>query len=515
MGGGLLQLAAYGAQDVYLTGNPQITFWKVVYRRYTNFAMESIEQNFDSDMAFGKTKLVCTLSRSGDLVHKIWLQVNLGDPNVNENGAPRGTKTETYDHAVQNSDGVNITLTPQSGTLTGTYLTRTGTGNSWLWSGEANNTIYQVAPAPEASKTRLTYSGTSDGVDYFSSTSTSVVYIDGQETYYWAKNIGFLLIQSIDIEIGGIKIDKHYGEWMHLMWKYTLPHGKTELAGPELLGEESYLDSGNNTLFIPLQFWFCRNPGLAIPIIALQYHEIKLNLEVRALNQLVVKSGDVDATSGEARTYETISNYTGKPTISGNFWVDYIYLDPDERRRFAQISHEYLIEQVQSIGTKAADIIPLSNQGTHTQKLVFNHPVKELIWTLSEKVDQTESFDEFFSYGYSDAGENGSPIYLKTARLTLNGNDRIKERHEKYYRIVQPFQHHTRYPTGVNNVFFYSFALKPEEHLPSGTCNFSRIDNAELKISYSTTTDLILKVHAWNYNVLKISSGMAGLAFTN
>lgn len=442
MGGGLLQLAAYGAQDVYLTGNPQITFWKVVYRRYTNFAMESIEQNFDSDIAFGKTKLVCTLSRSGDLVHKIWLQINLGDPNVDENGVAK-----------------QYTQTTDSG--------------------------------------------------------------DQDICYKWAKNIGFLIVQSIDIEIGGIKIDKHYGEWLHLMWKYTLPHGKTELTGPELLGEESYLDSDplnnvTNTLFIPLQFWFCRNPGMAIPIIALQYHEIKLNLEVRALNQLVVKEDPEQAGSdGVARTYTTVHDYKGKPSISGNFWVDYIYLDADERRRFAQISHEYLIEQVQSIGTKAADIIPLSTLGYHTQKIVFNHPVKELIWTLSERVDQTETFDEFFSYGYSDAGENGSPIYLKTAKLTLNGNDRIKDRHEKYFRIVQPFQHHTRYPTGVNNVFFYSFALKPEEHQPSGTCNFSRIDNAELKISYSTQTDLILKVHAWNYNVLKISAGMAGLAFTN
>ena len=391
MGGGILQLAAYGAQDVYLTGDPQITFWKVVYRRYTNFAMESIEQQFDSDIDFGKSKLVCTLAKSGDLIHKIWLQVTINRS------------------------------------------------------------------------------------------------VDDDDEHEWIDWLGFLLVKSVEIEIGGTKIDKHYGEWLHFMWNYTLSGDKTEEAKTDLIQGEA----GNDeiTLFIPLQFWFCRNAGLAIPILALQYHDIKLNLELREKSEL------------ETNGY-TLNN------ITGNFWVDYVYLDTDERRRFAQISHEYLIEQVQSINVQSSSIMnSTSTQSNHTQKLILNHPVKEIIWTLSKETETTNDFDQFFNYG-------GSTSYMKSARITLNGNDRIRDRNEKYFRLVQPFQHHTSC-ANQGNTFMYSFALKPEEHQPSGTCNFSRIENAELKLEYESTSTLVLKVYAWSYNVLRITAGMAGLAFAN
>ena len=368
MGGGLMQLVAYGAQDIYLTGNPQITFFKVVYRRHTNFAVESIEQTFNGSAEQGK-KFSCTISRNGDLLHRVYLEVEL------------------------------------SGDLTATLDTK----------------------------------------------------------------YGFDLIEYVELEIGGQCIDKHYGEWM-AVW-VSLTHASD---GISLL--DSMMPSpgtSGSTNYVPLQFWFCRNPGLALPLIALQYHEVKINVQFN-------------------------SSAPGKLNNIGNCCVfcDYIFLDTDERRRFAQVSHEYLIEQVQFSNTQAVK----GGQASQTE-LRFNHPVKELVWLVDSGSDYEEVSD---------------------ALLQLNGHDRFKKRAGSYFNTVQRYQHHTGAGTVsrpkllADNVHVYSFALKPEEHQPSGTCNFSRIDNAVLNLTHASGyTDANLNVYAVNYNVLRIMSGMGGLAYSN
>ena len=360
MGGGLMQLVAYGAQDIYLTGNPQITFFKVVYRRHTNFAVEAIEQTFNGSAELGK-KFSCTISRNGDLLHRVYLEVDLL---------------------------------------------------------EAAN-------------------GVSDAH-------------------------GFSLIDYVELEIGGQCIDKHYGEWMNL-W-VSLTHGSDALAMLEQMTPTNANGTAKN--YIPLQFWFCRNPGLALPLIALQYHEVKINIQF------------VSGTNN-------ISNCC--------VFCDYIFLDTDERRRFAQVSHEYLIEQVQFSNSQSVT----ANQSSQTE-LRFNHPVKELVWTVTDSNDQKEVDD---------------------ALLQLNGHDRFKKRMGSYFTTVQRYEHHTGSDlvacslSTTNKIHTYSFALKPEEHQPSGTCNFSRIDNAVLSLSHSS--DGTLNVYAVNYNVLRIMSGMGGLAYSN
>ncbi len=350
MGGGLLQLVAYGAQDVYLTGNPQITFFKVVYRRHTNFSIESIQQTFNGSPSSGK-RVTCQISRNGDLVHKLYV----------------------------------------------------------VFSGGA---------------------ATQDARD---------------------------LLKKVEVEIGGQLIDRQYGEWMKIWNELTLPAGKTAgytkmVGGTGASGER----------YVPLEFWFCRNIGLALPLIALQYHEVKINIEF-------------DTVAGDAFTDATL-------------WADYIFLDTDERRRFAQLSHEYLIEQVQFTGDETT-----SASGASI-KLSFNHPVKELIWK---------------GKGGSNEGECG------TAKLMLNGNDRFAERNQKYFTHVQPYQHHTNIPTTNKSINVYSFALKPEEHQPSGTLNMSRIDTAQLKLGGATDGATSVAVYAHSYNVLRILSGMGGLAYSN
>ena len=511
MGGGLMQLVAYGAQDIYLTGNPQITFFKVVYRRHTNFSMESIEQTFNGTADFGR-KVVCTVSRNGDLIHRVYLQVTL--PGV-----------------------------------------RSVAG------------------------------------DYFR----------------WVNWVGHALVKNVEVEIGGQRIDKHYGDWLHIWNELTQTCGKQDgyanmvgnvdrlyrpvgaVKGLGGKGTSSIRQAGEAegempevVLYIPLQFWFCRNPGLALPLIALQYHEVRINIEFRSLAECCgVKIGGTipSAALGGASLY-----------------VDYIYLDTDERRRFAQVSHEYLIEQLQFTGDES---VTSSNQKI---KLNFNHPCKELIWVTqldgsvntsstqpkagtsdihgkalvngaqwfnyTDRVDSTPyaqndalvlndildgvintspqtigevntAYEQTFGLspdgannvgGSSDSSGLGQGLLSTNnkaydqgenptvnAKLQLNGHDRFSQRHGRYFNLVQPYQHHERVPaTGIN---VYSFGLKPEEHQPSGTCNMSRIDNATLHLTLSPNiasgTPAKVRVYATNYNVLRIMSGMGGLAYSN
>jgi hypothetical protein len=382
MGGGLMQLVAYGAQDIYLTGNPQITFFKVVYRRHTNFAMESIEQTFNGTADFGK-KVQATISRNGDLINGMWLQMKV----------TVGTSVADY-------------------------------------------------------------------------------------------GFGHAVIKTAEIEIGGQLIDRHYGEWMNIWTELTVPEGKRALFDKMVgnVSDGTGLTVATHYLDVPLQFWFCRNPGLALPLIALQYHEVKLNLELRTETELDITNNDSVITLDECQ-----------------LWVDYVYLDTDERRRFAQISHEYLIEQVQFTGAES-----ISATTNARYDLNFNHPVKELFWVHRAANAMVLNF--------APGARMGS------AKLQLNGHDRFAERRVEYFTNVQQYKYHTHGARTAANQYIncYSFALQPEEHQPSGTCNFSRIDNAilTLKATSNMTAGEIL-IFAVNYNVLRIMSGMGGLAYSN
>ena len=467
MGGGLMQLVAYGAQDIYLTGNPQITFFKVVYRRHTNFSMEAIEQTFNGSADFGK-RVTCTVSRNGDLMHRVYLQVTV--------------------------------------------------------------------PAVTAA--------------------------DSNSSFRWVNWLGHVLIKNVEVEIGGQRIDKHYGDWMHIWNELTQTAGH-KVGYANMVGNvprlTQFTPDGGSTpevdLYIPLEFWFCRNPGLSLPLIALQYHEVKINLEFRSASECYAGS------PSETPSLEAASLY-----------VDYIYLDTDERRRFAQVSHEYLIEQLQFTGDESVSSV------SNKIKLNFNHPCKELVWVVQkdDHVDSSKMTNGKQWFNYTDAVDStwktGTPVdpfggglvnynlqlsnlndstidtagdstlsfensdgvttgtYLAmsevdngfnpvlSAKLQLNGHDRFSERLGRYFNLVQPYQHHTNVPaTGIN---VYSFGLKPEEHQPSGTCNMSRIDNATLQLTLtaatvSGTSDAKVRVYATNYNVLRIMSGMGGLAYSN
>jgi hypothetical protein len=430
-----MQLVAYGAQDIYLTGNPQITFFKVVYRRHTNFSMESIEQTFNGTPS-RCGRVSCTISRNGDLVHKMHLRFSA-----------------SADTCVCSADGV------------------------------VEKCLSSCSPIPLLDESSLEKQTAGDA-------SGSVNAND--------------LIKSVEVEIGGQRIDKHYGDWLNIWAQLSTPASKN--AG---LNHMLNLTQGKFS-YVPLRFWFNRNPGLALPLIALQYHEVKLNIEfTSALDIAGVCGGLCEKTPSTDRVNMGATK----------LFVDYIYLDTDERRRFAQVSHEYLIEQLQFTGSKAIGVETSVNE-----RLNFNHPVKELVWrasgtvTTTTPMGQTASGVEGDLAGVGDTltGENCGYAQWSDITLQLNGHERFTPRHSEYFRLVQPYEHHTAVPVS-SGIHVYSFALKPEEHQPSGTCNFSRIDNAVLKCNggHPLGTNGVLNVYAVNYNVLRIMSGMGGLAYSN
>jgi hypothetical protein len=540
MGGGLLQLVAYGAQDAYITGNPHITFWKVLYKRHTNFAIEAMRVNFTGAPAYGQ-RLVAVVNRNADLVWKTYVEVSLPD---------------------------------------------------------------MTSPAVDP------------------------VWTSGAQ-----RRIGYLLLKKIEVEIGGQIIDTHYGEWLYLWETLTADYDTSvkldSMVGGELGGTSTAALACRgrpNVLYVPLQFWFNRNPGLALPLIALQYHEVRFNITLGDSTDLVA-STNFSNLNGAASALPAPRDMA--------LYLDYIYLDVDERRRFAQESHEYLIDQIQYTGQQTI------TTSSARIDLTLNHPVKELVWVFQDARKTDCGSDLTISTGYTQPFSYNDIV--NRCRIQLNGQDRFDERFGDYFWKVQPYQHHTggafwptknaqsianalsvsgsptaltgsftlddatsvthtfaltsgtispgmvlngvaasdlvitavtwatattgtittasfnstasaytsSYPTALtyrpadtepatstgtlttlaqtfqtaNPINVYSFAISPEEHQPSGTCNFSRIDNATLVFDSvasgvagtfpSKNYPYNFRIYAVNYNIFRIMSGMGGLAYSN
>ena len=484
MGGGLLQLVAYGAQDAYISGNPQITFWKGLFKRHTNFAMEPFRINLSGQQAWG-TKQSAVISRHADLMYSTYLEVQM-------------------------------------------HRTASDKTTTQLWNDDQGF-------------------------------------------------LGFNLFNYVELEIGGQMIDRMYGEWLVIWNLLTSDSNSLEKlrnmssttnyvsVTTDSLGNADYVgvfptkygcttgfnrESSHNILYIPLSFFYTRNPGAALPLIALQYHEVKINILWNPANLV---TGD----------YINPVQKNPRPISSAAIYVDYIYLDVEERRRMAQESHEYLIEQVQYNQDKGL------SASTNKVDLTFNHPVKELVWVVQPSnyincklpvydglggptswnpltnpparpmtsANGTQDVTLGTCYS-SNVYSGGTATGVGHGRLTpftydaagvlsqtiqINGQDRLAKRQGDYFSKVQPYQHHTGSTIYSPGIYMYSFALKPEEHQPSGTCNFSRVDAATIVLDFvgevviDETRDATwdIRVYAVNYNILRIMSGMAGLAYSN
>jgi hypothetical protein len=432
MTGGLLQLAAYGAQDIYLTGNPQITYFIGVYKRYTNFSIEAIPQYFVGNTNFGQ-KVFCKIDRIGDLVHQMFLRLDL--PDIAE-----------YNYLDENGNLVE---------------------------------------------------------------------------FFWINSVGHAIIKINEIEIGGTVIDRQYGLWMEIWTDLIIPVDKRPGFYQMIGKSESPVNLTNNRsldLYIPLHFWFCRNIGLALPLVALQSHEVRINITFRKYEELIISStGNLLPTNKPA------------PSIVQTFLdVDYIFLEDPERKRFAHNTHQYLIDQIQVQALSLSTTPPpnSSYQGVkpninieHNVVLDFNHPVKEILWVLQNSTVLSmypyggNEWFNFSTQSYKNGEVNGKDT-ITNGKFILEGQDLTNIKPAKYFRLVVPYQRHTCIPN--NFIYTYSFSLKPEEFQPSGTCNFSRIDNQVLYLQVSAElVDPIITIFAINYNVLNIASGMAGIEYSS
>ena len=486
MGGGLIQLVSVGFEDLYLTNDPQVTFFKIVYKRHTNFSQELIPQLYNSIPDFGK-RVTCRLSKNGDLINRMYIYLEL--PNI----------PVFYD---------NTTDTP--------------------------NQIKKLA---------------------------------------WIKKIGYGIIKSVELEIGGQLIDKHYGDWFNIWEELTETCQRDTLN--KLIGNvpDVYnFTNGKDTykLFIPLKFWFCRNIGLSLPIIALYFNDIKIHVEFNELSKLIRKSAtnyiEIDDNSvlfneGDLIT-QTIDNvittniysyydfinkrlyyikykdsfvsgyniynsdgYYATPKtnateaifnitipnlsiVRSNLLINYIYLDNDERKRFVKSNHEYLIDFIQFEGEKTI-------YNNHIKlKLGYNHPCKELIWVSQYVNIKNGNLNDLFNY--TNSIENGESL-IKRTKILLNGQVRVTDKNFFFYNYLQPIKTHTNSPS--NGINIYPFCINPEDSQPSGSCNFSKMDDIVLEFSVSKDVDYnhpaIVRVYNNAYNVFRIIDGLSGLAFSN
>ena len=474
-GGALMQLVAFGAQDVYLTGQPKVTYFQTAYKRHTNFAMETVQQTVQGAGGNGGLFSV-TLSRSGDLVGDMF-----------------------------------VALTPTNSSAT--QLTSTNSNSDMNWVAER-------------------------------------------------------AFSTVELYIGGQLIDKHYQLWFRLYAEVFLSDTKKlnygRLTSAPVPTNSSVTSQAK--VYLPLMFFFNTNPGLYLPLIALQYHEVRLDFTLT--------------------TY--FSSYFGTNPIE--VWANYVYLEEAERGRFSKNNHEYLIEQVQKVG--GGDPVLGSNENSPAiVRLQYNHPVKEIVWCYQDPAPVTNRNAMWnFTSGVSNVNVTcdpaklaasaspyapnhvGAPVLfvpgpfatslfvsaasnvttgntisvqsnvlsgnvfwveaglpqtssnttfgvevgpLHKAKFILNGTERAAEQFGKYFNQYQPYQYHSGNP--YPGIYVYSFALKPEEHQPSGACNFSRIDMAQVAVSLKTgmPSNLLQQMFAVNYNILRIASGLGGLAFSN
>jgi hypothetical protein len=408
MKGALLELAARGTEDLNLIGNPNMTFFKGVHKRHTNFTKFEQKNVFYGEPAFG-TKNVCKVERYGDLLTKIWLQVKLS-----------------------------------------------GTGNSLV---------------------------------------------------SWIKSVGNYMIKEVKLKMGGEVIAKISGEYIDIYHKYYfgVGHYNTYSAGVRnIQGHTNTSLSTEQVVLVPLPFWFGKDISQAIPLISLQYTTIEVEIEFRPLTDLLYSGGDKS----------NLGNLVDLSSIRMTecfLYGEYIYLDKEERIEFAKKENfEYLIEQVQE-----KTYIVEQNTKQKTYKLDFNLPSKEILWFY--RSNDYEAINRWHLYNHiDDTNNNRFAEPLTDVSLSLNGNDRVDKRVAQYFRIIVPLYCHN----SSNNdlIYFYNFALDCDTNQPSGSLNFSKIDDSRLNIEWSklgsngikTGTIFILCV---NYNFLKIKKGMAGILY--
>ncbi len=571
MTGGLLQVVSYGANDLFLTGTPEITFFKIVYRRHTNFASESIEVNFNGQTGFGQIQTL-TIPKIGDLISKIYLKIILPKISIIRN-LPNNQYTTEYDNSQQNfnilTQFMKINIAAYRNAI---YVLNAlnSTPNEVLVAIDASfdliqNTTLKTDFINILNNTHFVFSYISfqDIITQFKDEHNDILpgilktnikkslnlglrqcqlvynYFyqelskyrdlvkDSQNNYAktaWVSKLGYSIIKSISIFIGGIEIDRQYGDWLNI-WNELCGNKHYQLIHDKMIGNVRELTNPSRqikpdyVLYVPLQFWFCKNNGLALPINALQYHQVEMQLEFRKFSECFYYSELTVAELSNPVLRQTRITELNLPDLDdflansnlnlyASLLIDYIYLDHNERKLFAQSKHEYLITQIQ--------LFELNNTNMPEYNLILNfkHQCKQLIWIIQNQkyVLVTDNHDKLEWNNYTD---NIYPI--DKCSIEFNRKTRVPLLNYIYYNSVQPYQHYNSTPDlGINT---YSFAFKPIEHQPSGMANLGKIPEVMLKLILNQNllqnNQYNIRVYAVNYNILRFISGMAGLAFTS
>lgn len=617
MGGGLIQIVSYGSQDLFLTGTPEITFFKVVYRRHTHFVMESVSVPFKDEVGFGKTASL-TVPRVGDLMHRAYIDIDLPcvslfrrDPEIQPK-EPNGLIDATADeiipggiYASRDDPGYwernnlielilsedpyninrrtayeldlakvdyNIVMRNFTEVNRDAYLaakeqyeaTNVNTVNamknaiidvfnnsnplfvlqyeSLIEDATINQTtIYDPQLIYPANLTNLNtiqdgyISSDADiffdvltiGINKFTETNNYFFnrleialgerqdYIDPRIKFAWIDKIGHFIIDYVEIMIGGRTIDKHYGDWINI-WHELSNNGNLEEIYKKMIGDVSILKTFDRNakpiynLKIPLQFWFCRFSGLSIPLVSLEYHNVTFIVRFKKMEELSYIENDETVYFSDVGIsglfLDEVSDEL-KINIDARMSIEYIYLDRPERRKFAQSSHEYLIDQLQ--------IMEIPNIEQNRLQCVldnFNHPTLEIVW-VSQKQSLVENINGYTKLEWDNYSNDGNNC-IKCASIDFHSHKRVLKISGNYYNYVQPWQHHTNTPS--NGINMYSFSLHPEEFQPSGSANFTRISRVAINFEFDETLDgpINLRIYTRSYNILRFISGMGGLAYT-
>lgn len=616
MPGGLLSILSYGSTDLFLTGAPQISFFKIVYRRHTNFSIESIEIGLNTNINF-EDEYEIIFDRIGDLIGKCYLKIKLPEvyfnrdefslPNVQYNDTPdydqnnyNTVKTymdfnmKAYRVATDDVSVKNMTIQKflkdidyqfagdgQTAFEKYTALIKVQNPIERIYSIMYNASIYDIYFKYNSQISNLTNSDIKDiyklielaainsvkTIKYFWGIyeykyNINTIRSSNNLKFAWNKNIGHNLIDHINVTLGGEEIDKHSGNLFELNYQLT-HHSKLDMVYNKLIGKLPELTTYNEivkpsyTLNIPLNFWFNKNMGSAFPLISSQYSDLAMKLKLRNINQCGLIESVVD------KTYSLQDLWNDKNyKLEVSLLVDYIFLDGQERKKFAQSSHEYLIENYQTITYTLNNLQSQINQDNLENESIINntismsvdldlkHPCKELIWSFQKEkyLDDKDGLKKCIYNNYSiNIDENKNP--LENANILLNGYDRMNKKlgTGDYYNLIQPYQHNTNIPN--IGIYAYSFSIFPEEIQPSGACNFSRFSGQSLNFNldenmfyYANSdidpiiippqmfenqniiesinykkylyTDIVFNLFAKGYNVIRINGGFSGLAFS-
>ena len=476
MGGGSLSVdSKKGTGNDILSLNPQITFFKKVYKRHTNFGLESkkiaatsVSNGSEPRLEFGSS-LKYKIPKSGTLIHDMHIEFTL-PPAINGNG--------------KDSTGNLIEYNNGEGAVKG-------------WN----------------------------------------------EYCHWVNAVGYAIIDSIELKIKQQVIDTHTGLWLDIWNELTDPYKKEwQLVGKHNDSEYTpNIKRLNSRYYVPLKFYFNRNPGLALPIFLLSEGDVEINIKLNSLKSLLNYKITTDVGT-EFDSFSFNDGDNGCKITNFKFFTTYVFLDSDEQNRIkTNLPNEYLIETI------------TINESLDTDTtLTLNNPVKELIWVIrsknrlkipeeggtinnkqphrnkvggnAEKEEYNNNPNDVFNYSLETENESlgyGSFDTFKTLEMKISNEPRFDVTDATHFRTIQPYKHHSNVPGGVTNekrkyIYCYSFALHPEEYQPSGSFNFSK-DDDKLQLNFTgignpTDNDNILgdtyrmDLFAFHYKYLSITT---------